>query len=706
MAGKIRLSKSAPMKSDPQASPCGARDHADELAAARQSEQRLREAIDLLPEGIVFLDPDGCYILWNRKYEEIYSGSADLFKPGVRLADTLRIGVARGEYPDAVGREEEWLEERLTRLHKPGQRHEQVLADGRCILIEEQQISDGSLIGLRVDITEIKQQERSLRFLFEGNPLPMLVCARHSGAIVATNEAAEAAFRFDRERILQMAFQDLLAFGNAPPWRETSEVEHVSGREFRLVLADGELIDVAIYARRTTFQNRDCVVLALVDISDRVRAEAHIAHLRDHDALTLLPNRHAFEQDIAAQMAAKADDAHTLVICIDIDNLKSMIEAQGHAFGDAVIKRAAARLKSLVGERAMLARVGGRGFALAQTDAANPASAAAFASELLDGLHQPMTINGHPVALSASAGIAMTPRDGDNPQDLLKHADLALARAQEEGSGFVRFYEAEMDARAQARRRIETDLRFALENDILQPWYQPLVDLRSGRVAGFEALVRWPHPDRGFISPAEFIPIAEETGQIAALSERVLRQACIDAQAWPQPLRVAVNLSPVQFRSGTLLAVVMDALRRSGLAAGRLELEITETLLMDKSESVVATLHALRALGVQISLDDFGTGFSSLSYLRSFPFDKIKIDRSFVSNVVDDPGQQTIVKAVIGIGQGLGMQVTAEGIESVPERDWLASEGCDQGQGFLFSRARPQSEVLTMLHPDFKMQVA
>lgn len=677
------------------------------LTELRRSEKRLREAIDLLPEGIVFLDADGRYILWNRQYADIYKGSADLFKPGIRLEDTLRIGVARGEYPDAIGREEAWLEERLTRLHKPGQRHEQVLADGRCILIEERQTSDGGVIGLRIDITELRDQEKSLRFLFEANPLPMIVCDRKSGAVIAANAMASTAFGYAGDHLLSKSFQELLACGAAPPWRETDDIESLSGGEMRLVLANGELRSIAVYARPITFNDRDCVLVAAVDITDRVKAEARIAHMRHHDALTRLPNRAALEEDVAGRLAHPgAARQRTVLICLDIANFKSINEAHGHAFGDRILRLVAARLKSLVRAEGILARVGGKEFALAETGDITPAQAGALATRLLTGLGQPFIVGDQKIVLATSAGIAMTPNDGDTPQDLLKHADLALARAKEDGAGIVRFFEADMDARAQTRRQIEAELRAAIDGAILQPWYQPLVDLKTGRIAGFEALVRWPHPSRGFIAPSDFIPVAEETGQIGAIGELVLRRACRDAAAWPMPVRVAVNLSPLQFRTGTLLAVVMDALRRSGLPAERLELEITETLLMDNSDAVASTLDALRALGVRFSLDDFGTGYSSLSYLRSFPFDKIKIDRSFVGNLMSDTGLQTIVRAVIGIGQGLGMRITAEGIESAAGRDWLAANGCHEGQGFLFSAARPQAEVMAMLRGGAPQAVA
>ena len=282
-------------------------------------------------------------------------------------------------------------------------------------------------------------------------------------------------------------------------------------------------------------------------------------------------------------------------------------------------------------------------------------------------------------------------------EKLLKNADMALSRAKNDSRGTFSFFEADMDARAQARRKIELDLRDAIQNDVLRPYYQPLVDLASGRITGFEALVRWPHPERGMISPADFIPVAEETGLINALGAFMLRRACMDAAQWPGDVRVAVNLSPLQFRVGNLLSLVMDALKQSGLPAKRLELEITETLLLEKSGQVLATLHALRALGVRVSMDDFGTGYSSLSYLRSFPFDKIKIDQSFVRDLGSNRDAQAIVRSIISLGMGLGVTITAEGVETEAELSCLRTEGCHEGQGFLFSRARPNAEIVALL---------
>jgi predicted signal transduction protein with EAL and GGDEF domain len=320
-----------------------------------------------------------------------------------------------------------------------------------------------------------------------------------------------------------------------------------------------------------------------------------------------------------------------------------------------------------------------------------------LAKRLLHAIGEPFLLEGNSLVVSASMGIAMAPSDGNDSEKLFMSADMALSKAKSDSRGSYSFFEPGMDARAQTRRKIEFELRQAIQHDVLRPHYQPLIGLNSGRVTGCEALVRWTHPERGMVSPAEFIPVAEETGLINPLGTQVLRRACLDAAAWPDELRVAVNLSPLQFRVGNLLSVVMDALKQSGLPPTRLELEITETLLLEKSGQVIATLHALRALGARISMDDFGTGYSSLSYLRSFPFDKIKIDQSFVRGLCDNREQQAIVRSIISLGMGLGVTITAEGVETEAELNWLRAEGCHEAQGFLFSAARPDAEIVDLL---------
>jgi diguanylate cyclase (GGDEF)-like protein/PAS domain S-box-containing protein len=669
------------------------------IAEARKSHERLREAIDILPQGIVFLDADGRYILWNRKYAEIYSRSSDLFEPGARLADTIRIGVERGDYPEAIGREEEWIAERLTKLYQPGERHEQTLADGRVILIEERLTEDGGVIGLRVDITELKEREASFRLLFDSNPVPMIVCALDGERILGVNDAAVEHYGYSRADFEKLTIRGLQAFDTELPWTGDRSSDEQAAHTWKHVRADGSLIDLAIYFRQLVYGDQPAVLLALMDITERKRAEARLAFMAQHDGLTGLPNRSLLRQQMDDMLLHMRRSSEKLaVLVLGLDNFKIVNDTLGHGVGDKLLRGVAKRLRSTLREEDAVARLNSDEFAIVQSGVARPEEAVLLAKRLLEAIADPYLLDGHSVVIGASIGIAMSPGDGDESEKLLKSADMALSRAKTDFRGTFSFFEAEMDARAQSRRKIEIDLRDAIQNNRLQPYYQPLVDLSTGRITGFEALVRWPHAERGMVSPGEFIPVAEETGLINPLGALMLRRACADAAQWPDDVRVAVNLSPLQFRVGNLLAQVMDALKQSGLPARRLELEITETLLLEKSSQVLATLHALRALGVRISMDDFGTGYSSLSYLRSFPFDKIKIDQSFVRDLGSNRDAQAIVRSIISLGKGLGVTITAEGVETEAELSCLRTEGCHEGQGFLFSRARPNAEIVALLN--------
>ncbi|MGH6753100.1 MAG: putative bifunctional diguanylate cyclase/phosphodiesterase [Bradyrhizobium sp.] len=668
------------------------------IADARKSHERLREAIEILPQGIVFLDAEGRYILWNKKYAEIYNRSSDLFQPGARLEDTIRVGVERGDYPEAIGREEEWIAERLTRLYQPGARHEQVLADGRVILIDERLTEDGGVIGLRVDITELKQREASFRLLFDSNPVPMIVCSLDGEHILGVNDAAIEHYGYSRTEFERLTIRSLQAFDPELPWAGDRSSDEQAARTWKHVRVDGALIDLAIYSRQLVYGDQPAVLLALMDITERKRAEARLAFMAQHDGLTGLPNRTLLRQqmdDLLLHTRRSAEKVAVLVL--GLDNFKAVNDTLGHGIGDKLLRGVAKRLRSTLREEDVLARLNSDEFAIVQSGVARPEDAVLLARRLLEAIGDPYLLDGHSVVIGASIGIAMSPGDGDESDRLLKNADMALSRAKTEFRGTFSFFEAEMDARAQTRRKIEIELRDAIQNDLLRPYYQPLIDLATGRITGFEALVRWPHPERGMISPGEFIPVAEETGLINAVGGLMLRRACMDAALWPDDVRVAVNLSPLQFRVGNLLSTVMETLKQTGLAATRLELEITETLVLEKSSQVLATLHALRALGVRISMDDFGTGYSSLSYLRSFPFDKIKIDQSFVRDLGSNRDAQAIVRSIISLGKGLGVTITAEGVETEAELSCLRNEGCHEGQGFLFSRARPNAEIISLL---------
>jgi diguanylate cyclase (GGDEF)-like protein/PAS domain S-box-containing protein len=433
------------------------------------------------------------------------------------------------------------------------------------------------------------------------------------------------------------------------------------------------------------------------DITERRRAEKQIIYMAHHDALTDLPNRVLLRERLAHALRELPRGERLAVLYLDLDRFKTINDTLGHQAGDELLRAVAERLRNAVSNADTVARVGGDEFTIIQTGIERSTDTEMLARRICNAIRDTYDLGGHAVTVDTSVGIAVAPSDGIEPDQLIKNADMALYRAKDDGRGTYRFFEPEMDACAQARRRLEMELREAMLTGALEIQYQPLVQLESGRISGLEALLRWPHPERGFIPPSEFIPIAEETGLIASLGGHVLRQACADASKWPAHVKLAVNLSPLQFRTGNMFVAVKQALEQSGLSPYRLELEITETLLLDKADHVLATLHALRALGVGISMDDFGTGYSSLSYLRSFPFDKIKIDRSFVHDLETNTEGRAIVHAILSLGLSLGITITAEGIETEADLACLKAAGCHQGQGYLFSKALPQAEVLNLL---------
>jgi diguanylate cyclase (GGDEF)-like protein len=430
------------------------------------------------------------------------------------------------------------------------------------------------------------------------------------------------------------------------------------------------------------------------DITEYRRIEARVAHMARHDALTDLPNRLLLRERLEAAIETARHDDSIAVICLDLDRFKEINDTMGHTAGDAMLKAVGERLSGCLGEGDTIARLSADEFAILQVSGEQPFAATSLAGKLIEAMTQPFDVNGNAVTASVSLGIAVATGNSGDADELLKNADLALHRAKAEGGGNYRFFESGMDAAMQARCKLQFDLRKALSNGEFELHYQPIVNLESNEICGLEALLRWHHPERGKVSPAVFIPVAEETGLILPIGEWALRQACVDAASWSEHIKVAVNLSPAQFRSPNLVQMVFAALAASGLSAGRLELEITESVLLHDNAATVATLHQLRSLGVRVAMDDFGTGYSSLGYLRSFPFDKIKIDRCFVKDLSEDGGGSlAILRAVSNLGSSLGMATTAEGVETQEQMDKVRSEGCTEMQGFFFSPPRPIKEI-------------
>jgi diguanylate cyclase (GGDEF)-like protein len=427
------------------------------------------------------------------------------------------------------------------------------------------------------------------------------------------------------------------------------------------------------------------------------RLSSEVAHLAHYDALTNLPNRVLFHETLEHALAYVRRGQVLAIHCLGLDKFKAVNDTLGHPVGDNLLQAVAERLRNGLRETDTVARLGGDEFAIVQTAIASPIDAIDLADRLMGIIGAPFEIAGHQIVVGASIGIALAPPDGIGADQLLKSADLALYRAKLEGRGVYRLFRADMDAAMQARRVLELDLRHALQAGEFELFFQPQIDLSTRRIAGFEALLRWRHPTKGLVPPDRFIPLAEETGMIVPIGEWVLRQACSAATAWPDDLRVAVNLSAVQFKSQNLVSAVVGSLSDSGLHPNRLELEITETVMLQDTDITLATLHQLRAKGVQIAMDDFGTGYSSLSYLTRFPFDRIKIDQSFVRELGTRTDCITIVRAVTTLGHDLGIAITAEGVETEQQLDALERAGCTEVQGYLFSAPVAGGAVIELL---------
>ena len=419
--------------------------------------------------------------------------------------------------------------------------------------------------------------------------------------------------------------------------------------------------------------------------NQRRKAEEQLRYLEAHDALTGLSNRKTFGEHLAdAIQRMHRDRTHIAVLCLDIDKFKEINEAADHSGGDQVLRDVGARIQSTLREGDLIARLGGDEFAIALVDITNLGDVMAFMNRLVEALRRPLQVGSREMLITTSVGIALAPADGDTAPLVLRHAGIALARAKGDGGQRMCFFEQSMDKALQRRRMVEHELRLALEREEFEVVYQPQFELATERQCGSEALIRWHHPVHGKIAPGHFISVAEDTGLIVPLGEWVLRRACADAVNWPEPLFVSVNLSPAQFRDGDVADIVAQVLKDTGLPPERLELEITENLLINDTEEVLAKLNRLRQLGVAIAMDDFGTGYSSLSYLARFPFSKIKIDRQFIRNMTRDPAMRAIVKTIIALGKSLDVIITAEGVETEEQAAMLREFDCPQVQGFLY----------------------
>ncbi|WP_454761256.1 putative bifunctional diguanylate cyclase/phosphodiesterase [Caulobacter segnis] len=552
---------------------------------------------------------------------------------------------------------------------------------------------------------DVERAQTFMTAIVEAMPAMVFVKRADDHRYVLLNRAGEKTLGFKRDEVIGKTDADIHDAELAAIYVERDREVLESG-EVRVVEEDHvprKDGGVAILrTKKIALCNADGVPEYLLgvseDIAERKRAEAQIARLAHYDPLTELPNRVLFQKSLTDALARRARKGDQLAVhFIDLDRFKTVNDTLGHPLGDALLREAAERLRGCVREGDTVARLGGDEFAVVQSGLKDMGGATRLAGRIVEAMSQPFDLQGHHVVIGASVGVAAAPSDGEDADELLKKADMALYRAKADGRGAFHFFERAMDEQLQARRALELDLRRALTAGEFELFYQPLYNLGAEQVTGCEALLRWRHPDRGMVSPADFIPLAEEIGLIVQLGEWVLRTACAEAAKWPSHVRLAVNLSPAQFRDRGLVRTVVSALAASGLPAQRLELEITESVLLQDSQANMQMLHDLKALGVRISMDDFGTGYSSLSYLRSFPFDKIKIDQTFVRDILEDSDAMAIIKAVLDLGSSMGIVTTAEGVETLEQLNALRGQGCAEIQGYFISRPAPASEIAKLL---------
>jgi diguanylate cyclase (GGDEF)-like protein/PAS domain S-box-containing protein len=667
--------------------------------------QRLDTALNNMTQGLVLYDPSARIVTFNQRYIDMYSLSTDVVKPGCHYYELIQHRKDTGSYDGDVRA----FCDPIMRDVAQGKVNRCIMEcrDGRAFEVINKPLARGGWVATIEDITERRklEQERDrnyafLREIIDHIPTQITVKDAIDHRYVLVNSVAETQFGLSRDDIVGKSVSELfpeehakIITGEDDRALQSKEGLFIDEHLWQTKLFGPRFITSKRIAIRDSAGEPRYLINVVEDVTERRRADEKIAHLAHYDALTDLPNRVLFREQIERELRKANQGEQFALLYIDIDEFKGINDSLGHHVGDELLKTVATRIRGCIKPGDLIARLGGDEFAVIQTAIGSTAEVENFVARVYEAIRQPCQCLGHQLSTDASIGIALAPRDGTELDQLIKHADLAMYAAKAGGRRIHRFFESAMDASAKARLTMEQDLRQALVDGSFEIHYQPLVDLRRDEVTGCEALLRWRHPERGMISPAEFIPVAEDTGLINELGDWVLRTACAEAATWPDHIRLAVNVSPVQLKCQTLALKIAGALAATGLKASRLELEITEAVLIRDDEAALAILHQLRAVGVRIALDDFGTGFSSLSYLKRFPFDKIKIDRCFVSDISETDGSSSIVQAVVNIAAALHMTTTAEGVETEAQRELLRRLGCNEMQGYLFSAPKPAAQV-------------
>ena len=684
----------------------------DEIREAKDALARekshLNTALNNMNHGLCMFDAQGHIVLFNGRYATMMGQSSE-YLLGLSLLELFKHRKSTGAF---LGDPDEFFE-RILKNVREGKTitNEMVRVDGTTLRVIDQPMEGGGWVATYEDVTEQRRAERDrdrnrafLDLIIGNVPSAIFVKNAVDRKYVLVNSAGERFWKISRQTMIGKTADEVF-----PP----VEAERIAARDNELLQSGQALFDEreiltpcdgvrSISSRRLIIRDEadgaQYVLGVIDDVTERKAAEAEISRLAHYDSLTNLPNRALFREQLEKELSFVRRGGQLAVLYLDLDHFKSINDTLGHPAGDELLKGVAERLRSCLRESDLIARLGGDEFAIVQTGLQDPTDAEVLARRLRESVTAvAYDLNGHQTTTDLSIGIALAPGDGTEIDELIKHADLALYGAKAEGRANYRYFEPEMNARMKHRRGLEIDLRSALSNGEFEIYYQPVVNLKSGAITGCEALLRWRHPIRGTVPPLEFIPVAEETGLIHAIGDWVLKQACVEAMKWPKHIKIAVNISPVQLRNSVLALTVADTLAASGLFAQRLELEVTESVLMQNNEVTLATLHQIKDLGVRISMDDFGTGYSSLSCLRIFPFDKIKIDRSFVSDLTKGDDAGAIVQAILDLARSLKMTTTAEGVETAEQWQLLELIGCNEMQGYVFSPPRPANEIVELL---------
>ncbi|MGB9115151.1 bifunctional diguanylate cyclase/phosphodiesterase [Bradyrhizobium sp.] len=687
------------------------RQHRESQQRLEQEKLRLDTALNNMTQGLVLYDASARIVICNQRYLDMFGLSTAVVKPGCHFYDLINHRKETGSFNGDVN---EFCSNVMRNVAQGNITHSVIQsADGRSVQIVNKPLVQGGWVATIEDITERRnlEQERDrnyafLRQIIDHIPSQITVKDARDRRYVLVNRVAEIHVGLSNDAIVGKTALDVFprALAEIIARDDDESLRSVDGlsldeHSWESKVAGSRFITSKRIGIRDEAGEPRYIINVVEDVTERRRADEKIAHLAHYDALTDLPNRVLFRAQVERELRRTSRGEQFALLYIDIDEFKGINDSLGHHVGDELLKVVAARLRSCIRETDLVARLGGDEFAVIQTSVGDVADVVEFVTRIHETIRQPCQCLGHQLSTDASIGIALAPRDGTDLEQLIKNADLAMYGAKADGRRTHRFFEPAMDASAKARLKMQQDLRQALVDGGFEIHYQPVVDLRADEVVGCEALLRWRHPERGMISPAEFIPVAEDTGLIVELGEWVLRTACAEAARWPDHVRLAVNVSPVQLKCQTLALKIAGALAASGLRASRLEIEITEAVLIRDDEAALAILHQLRAIGVRIALDDFGTGYSSLSYLKRFPFDKIKIDRCFVSDIAEIDGSSAIVQAVVNIAAARNMTTTAEGVETLEQKERLRTLGCTEMQGYLFSAAKPGPEVRQLFDP-------